>query len=99
MVRSFVVRPLLALCVAGSSPLVLAAEGGGGRPMTGLQVFSNAGIVPPEPGWVMSLSSFWYDGELKGNVQVPIVGALSAGLDLKVSYTCLLYTSPSPRDS
>ncbi|MGJ7515359.1 SphA family protein [Pseudomonas baetica] len=92
MFRPFVVHPFLALCMLGGSPLVMAAEGGGGRPMTGLQVFSNAGIVPPEPGWVMSLSSFWYDGELKGNAQVPIVGALSTGLDLKVSYTMADFT-------
>jgi hypothetical protein len=50
MVRPFVVRPLLALCVIGASPLTLAAEGGVGRPITGQQVFSNAGIVPPEAG-------------------------------------------------
>ncbi|HEF4760021.1 TPA: transporter [Pseudomonas putida] len=92
MFRPFVVPPLLALCMVIGSPLVLAAEGGGGRPMTGLQVFSNAGIVPPEPGWVMSLSSFWYDGDLKGNVQVPIVGTFSNGLDLKVSYTMANFT-------
>ncbi|KPH00277.1 phenol degradation protein meta [Pseudomonas sp. RIT-PI-q] len=87
MVRPFVVRPLLALCVFGASPLLLAAEGGVGRPITGQQVFSNAGIVPPEPGWVMPLTSIWYDGDLKGNAQVPIVGELSTGLDMKVSYT------------
>jgi hypothetical protein len=92
MVRPFVVRPLLALCVIGASPLTLAAEGGVGRPITGQQVFSNAGIVPPEAGWVMSLTSIWYDGTLKGNSQVPIVGALSTGLDMKVSYTMANFT-------
>jgi hypothetical protein len=66
MIKPYVVRSLLALCLVGSSPLVLAVEGGVGRPITGQQVFSNAGIVPPEPGWVMSLTSIWYDGDLKG---------------------------------
>jgi hypothetical protein len=92
MVRPFVVRPLLALCVIGASPLTLAAEGGVGRPITGQQVFSNAGIVPPEAGWVMSLTSIWYDGDLKGKAQVPIAGALSTGLDMKVSYTMANFT-------
>ena len=92
MIRPFVVRPLLALCMVSGSPLVLAAEGGVGRPITGQQVFSNAGIVPPEPGWVMSLTSIWYDGELKGSAQVPIVGAISTGLDMKVSYTMANFT-------
>ncbi len=92
MVRPFVVRPLLALCVVGASPLALAAEGGVGRPITGQQVFSNAGIVPPEAGWVMSLTSIWYDGQLKGKAQVPIAGAVSTGLDAKVSYTMANFT-------
>jgi len=92
MARPFVVRPLLALCVVGASPLTLAAEGGVGRPITGQQVFSNAGIVPPEAGWVMSLTSIWYDGDLKGKAQVPIAGAVSTGLDVKVSYTMANFT-------
>ncbi|MGF6200350.1 SphA family protein [Pseudomonas laurylsulfatiphila] len=92
MIRPLVVRPLLALCMVSLSPWVMAAEGGVGRPITGQQVFSDAGIVPPEPGWVMSLTSIWYDGDLKGNAQVPIVGALSTGLDMKVSYTMANFT-------
>ena len=92
MIRPLVVRPLLALCMVSVSPWGLAAEGGVGRPITGQQVFSDAGIVPPEPGWVMSLTSIWYDGDLKGNAQVPIVGALSTGLDMKVSYTMANFT-------
>ncbi|PPA00169.1 phenol degradation protein meta, partial [Pseudomonas sp. MWU12-2312b] len=46
MIRPSVVRPLLALCMVGGSQLVLAAEGGVGRPITGQQVFSNAGVIP-----------------------------------------------------
>ena len=86
MVKPYVVRPLLALCMIGS-PLLYAAEGGVGRPITGQQVFSNAGIVPPEPGWVVSVTSIWYDGSLKGNRGAPISGEISAGIDMKVSYT------------
>jgi hypothetical protein len=92
MIKPYVVRPLLALCLVGSCPLLLAAEGGVGRPITGQQVFSNAGIVPPEPGWVMSLTSIWYDGDLKGNSQIPIGGAISSDLDMKVSYTMANFT-------
>ncbi|WP_419710466.1 SphA family protein [Pseudomonas sp. NFX224] len=92
MIRPLVVRPLLALCMFGGSPLVQAAEGGVGRPITGQQVISNAGVIPPAPGWVMSLTSIWYDGDLKGNAQVPIVGALSTGVHMKVSYTMANFT-------
>jgi hypothetical protein len=86
MVKPYVVRPLLALCMIGS-PLLYAAEGGVGRPITGQQVYSNAGIIPPEPGWVVSVTSIWYDGSLKGSRGAPISGEVSAGIDMKVSYT------------
>lgn len=86
MVTPRVVRPLLTLCMIGS-PLVFAAEGGVGRPITGQQVFSNAGVIPPAPGWVMSLTSIWYDGEIKGSRGAPISGEVSAGIKMKVSYT------------
>jgi len=86
MVKPCVVRPLLALCVIGS-PLVYAAEGGVGRPITGQQVISNAGVIPPEPGWITSVTSIWYDGEIKGSRGAPISGAVSAGIKMKVSYT------------
>jgi hypothetical protein len=92
MVKPCVVRPLLALCVLGGSPALLAAEGGVGRPITGQQVFSNAGVVPPAPGWVMSFTSIWYDGDLKGGKGVPIVGEVGADLDMKVSYTMANFT-------
>src|ERR1700759_4757601 len=86
MVKPYVVRPLLALCMIGSTQLH-AAEGGVGRPITGQQVYSNAGIIPPEPGWVVSVTSIWYDGSLKGSRGAPISGEVSAGIDMKVSYT------------
>ncbi|QTD35963.1 SphA family protein [Pseudomonas fluorescens] len=86
MVKPCVVRPLLALCMIGS-PLVYAAEGGVGRPITGQQVFSSAGVIPPAPGWVMSVTSIWYDGEIKGSSGAPISGEVSAGIKMKVSYT------------
>ncbi|CAI8937792.1 transporter [Pseudomonas serboccidentalis] len=86
MVKPCVVRPLLALCMIGSTQLY-ATEGGVGRPITGQQVYSNAGIIPPEPGWVVSVTSIWYDGSLKGNRGAPISGEISAGIDMKFSYT------------
>lgn len=91
MVKPHVVRPLLALCMIGS-PFLYAAEGGVGRPITGQQVFSNAGVVPPEPGWITSLTSIWYDGEIKGSRGVPISGAVSGSIDMKVSYTLANFT-------
>jgi hypothetical protein len=34
-----------------SPVLAMATEGGIGRPITGQQVYSDAGIVPPTPAW------------------------------------------------
>ncbi|WP_085632747.1 transporter [Pseudomonas sp. R16(2017)] len=86
MAKPCVVRPLLALCMFCPA-MAWSVEGGVGRPITGQQVFSNAGVVPPAPGWVMSLTSIWYDGDIKGSRGAPISGAVSAGIDMKVSYT------------
>jgi len=40
----------------------------------------------------MSLTSIWYDGDLKGNKGVPIVGRIGGDLDMKVSYTIANFT-------
>lgn len=74
------------------STSAIAVEGGVGRPITGQQVFSNAGIIPPEPGTVVSITSIHYDAKLKGSRPVPINGEISAGLDMKISYTMANFT-------
>jgi hypothetical protein len=74
-----------AALLALASP-VLATEGGGGRPVTGQQVYSGAGVVAPEPGWSFSFTSINYSGDIGGSRQVPLIGAVSAGMDVKFSY-------------
>src|SRR5262245_7543987 len=71
---------LLLPCAAG------ALEGGIGRTITGQQVNSYAGIVPPTPGFVFSISSIDYKGDMGSTRQVPFGGAVSRGLDASVSY-------------
>jgi hypothetical protein len=75
---------LLALLVPVCS---YATEGTMGRPITAQQITSNAGIVPPKPGWAFSVSSIYFDGDLGGSRQVPIAGEVSAGIKTKASYT------------
>ena len=70
---------LVPLCAA-------ATEGGIGRPITGQQVYSDAGVVPPTPGFVFALSSIYYSGELDSARKVSVGRVISAGLDAKVSY-------------
>jgi hypothetical protein len=85
-------RPWLAVSIITCSPLAMAVEGGIGRPITGQQIYSNAGIIPPEPGWVVSMTSIYYDGDLKGGRGVPLIGAVSSDLDMKASYTMTNFT-------
>ncbi len=80
------------LMVAGSliftlSAAVHATEGTMGRPITAQQITSNAGIVPPEPGWAVSVQSIYFDGDLGSSRQVPIAGEVSGGIKIKASYT------------
>lgn len=84
--------PMVLVAATLASASVFAVEGGVGRPITGQQVFSNAGIIPPEPGTVVSITSIYYDGQLKGSRPVPINGQISAGLDMKISYTMANFT-------
>jgi hypothetical protein len=58
-----------------------------GRPITAQQISPNAGIVPPTPGWAVSVSSIYFDGDLSGSRPVPIAGEVSAGIKVKASYT------------
>ncbi|MET0543115.1 MAG: transporter [Variovorax sp.] len=68
-------------------PLPAAAtEGGIGRPITGQQVYSDAGIVPPTPGFALAFSTIYYAGELTGSRPVSLGRAVGLGLDAKVSY-------------
>jgi len=82
MISHHYLWPALALL-----PLSAAAtEGGIGRPITGQQVYSGAGVVPPTPGLVLSLNSVYFDGDMGGSRQVPLGRSISAGVDAKVSY-------------
>lgn len=76
---------------------VLATEGGGGRAVTGQQVWSGAGVVASEPGWSFSFTSISYSGDIGGSRSVPLLGTVSAGMDVKFSYNAanLSYAWPA----
>lgn len=80
------------LMIAGSLTVLLpcavhATEGTMGRPITAQQISSNAGIVPPEPGWAISVQSIYFDGDIGASKQVPVAGEVAAGINSKASYT------------
>jgi hypothetical protein len=62
-----------------------AAEGGLGRPITGMQVLPFAGVIPPDPGFVWQLGYLYYSGDLGGERSVPIGGQLAVDLEAELS--------------
>ncbi|WP_313341022.1 transporter [Stenotrophomonas sp.] len=86
-------RPTLACSVLlGALALVAAlpahaVEGGLGRSITGMQITSYVGVIPPEPGMQWSLSYVHYDGRIGGSRPAPIAGQVSLGLEADVSLT------------
>lgn len=65
---------------------VQASEGGMGRPITGMQGYSMAAVVPAEPGWIFALNSIYYEGQLESGRNVPVIGTVSDGIQPTVSY-------------
>src|SRR5437016_4577486 len=76
----------LMLTVAFATP-ALAVEGGLGRPISGMQILPYAGLVPPDPGFAVSVGETYYEGSIGGARSVPIAGLLVANVDMKVSFT------------
>ena len=77
----------LSLFAALSAAPAGATEGAMGRSITGMQITSYAGVIPPEPGMQWSLSYVHYEGKISGNRQAPIAGQISLGLEADVSLT------------
>lgn len=75
-------RHLLALVLC-AAPLgaAVATEGALGRPITGLQGTSFAGVVPPTPGWNMVVGYYYYSGDIGTQRETPIGGVRAVGLD------------------
>ena len=64
-----------------------ATEGALGRSITGMQITSYAGVIPPEPGMQWSLSYIRYNGKISGDRPAPIAGQISLGLEADVNLT------------
>ena len=84
----------LSLLFASSA---IAAEGGLGRPISGAGINPYAGLVPPLPGFAVSVSEAYYDASISGGTTVPIGRNLTLGVDMAVSFTpiTVLYIWPT----
>src|SRR5438045_7517388 len=59
------------LIVSFANP-VLAVEGALGRPISGASINPYAGLVPPEPGFAVTIGEAYYDGSISGAVPTKI---------------------------
>lgn len=71
---------LVALACACFTP-AWATEGGLGRPITGTNVTSFAGVVPPEPGFSVALGYAHYSGSFEAERELPINSLVAVGMD------------------
>src|SRR5262245_29237886 len=76
------------------NPEAAAVEGGLGRPVSGAGIMPYAGLVPPAPGFAVTLGETYYDASIGGSTTVPIGQNLTLGLDLKVSFTPVSFQRP-----
>ena len=58
-----------------------AVEGVLGRTITGTNITSYAGVVPPTPGFTMGMGYVHYSGDIGADRQVPVNNLLTLGLD------------------
>src|SRR6266480_4383148 len=77
-----------------------AVEGGLGRPISGMSIAPFAGVIPPEPGFLVSVAETYYEGSIGGarGGSVPIANLLVTNIDVKASFTpvSLLYIWTTP---
>ena len=69
-----------------------ATEGALGRSITGMQITSYVGIVPPESGMQWSLGYVNYDGSIGASRQAPIAGEVALGLQADID----LFSATNP---
>jgi len=80
---------LLAAGIALAPAAAGASEGGGGHYISGAYTGPKAGIVPPEPGVYWSTSAFYYGASASNSLNLPVAGAIRAGLE--VDFASLAY--------
>jgi hypothetical protein len=63
-----------------------AVEGGLGRPISGAAIAPYAGLVPPEPGFAVTIGEAYYTGSISGAIPIGNFN-ITLGIDMAVSFT------------
>src|SRR5436190_24209258 len=74
-----------------------AVEGALGRPISGAAITPYAGLVPPEPGFAVTIGEAYYDGSISGAVPIGNFN-INLGIDMVASFTpiAISYIWPTP---
>src|SRR6266576_6087475 len=62
------------------------AEGALGRPISGAAITPYAGLVPPEPGFAVTIGEAYYDGSISGAVPIGNFN-ITLGINMVASFT------------
>jgi len=79
-------RAIAALSFLSSASIAFAVEGGLGRPISGAAIAPYAGLVPPAPGFEVTLGEAYYSGSFSGPIPIGNFN-LQAGIDMVASFT------------
>src|SRR5256885_15272132 len=63
-----------------------AVEGALGRPISGAAIAPYAGLVPPEPGFAVTIGEAYYDGSINGAIPIGNFN-ITLGIDMIASFT------------
>ena len=72
MNNKFAVFAIALAFIALFATPAFAVEGGLGRPISGATINPYAGLVPPAPGFALSIGEEYYSGSISGAKTVPV---------------------------
>lgn len=75
-----------------------AVEGGLGRPISGAAIAPYAGVVPPEPGFAVTMGEAYYDGSISGAIPIGNLN-INLGIDMVASFTPIVVSYIWPTTS
>jgi hypothetical protein len=88
---TFVTGAVALTLIVSTASKMFGAEGGLGRPISGASINPYAGLVPPLPGFAISVTEAYYPASIGGSTTIPIGRNLALGIDMKASFTPITF--------
>ena len=85
------------ILIAPFAKTAFGVEGALGRPISGASINPYAGLVPPEPGFAVTIGEAYYSGSISGAVPIGNFN-INLGIDMVASFTpiAISYIWPTP---